>query len=143
MAANTTPISPLTPTALAWATSAITTGNTALTGAGTPDTDIKLIMTAGANGARVNRVRVIHRGTNVATVMRFFVNNGSTNGTASNNSLVAEATMVANTLSTTLASTAVDVSLNMVLAAGYRLYYTIHTGVAAGFSVTCPDAGDY
>lgn len=143
MAANTNPISPITPTPLAWATSAITTANTSLTGTGTPDTDIKLIMTAGANGSRVNRIRVIHRGSNVATVMRFFINNGATNGTASNNSLIAEVTMAVNTLSQTAASVVVDIPLNEVIPPLYRLYYTIGTAVATGFSVTCPDAGDY
>ena len=100
-------------------------------------------MTAGANGARVNRVRVCHKGSNSATVMRFFINNGLTNGTAANNSILTELSIATNILSQTLASIAYDVALNAVLAPGYKLYYTIGSGVASGFAVTCPDAGDY
>jgi hypothetical protein len=144
LAANTNPISPIKPTAYAFASSAITTANTALTGTGTPDTDIKLFMTAGANGSRVNNVKIVPRGTNAsATVLRVFLNNGLTNATPANNTLIAEVTIPINTLSQVAASVPANIALNMVMEAGYRLYYTIGTSVAAGFSVTCLDAGDY
>lgn len=141
--ANTNPISPARPAPLAFVSTPLLSANVALTGTGTLGTDIAVAITAGVDGARVNRVRVAHRGTNVATVMRFFVNNGLTNGTAGNNSLVAEVTVPANTLSQVAAAALIDVSLNQVLPAGYRLLYTIGTAVAAGHAVTCPDAGEY
>jgi hypothetical protein len=139
MAANTNPISPITPTAAAFNVVHQLTANTAMDGTGT----VNLIMTAGANGSRVNRLVVQHLGTNVATVMRIFLNNGGSNTTATNNTLVAEATIAANTLSQVAASIPVTIPLNMVLAAGYKLNYTIGTTVAAGHAVTAVDAGDY
>lgn len=138
MAANTSPISPIAPNT-GFSSAALLTANTALDGTGT----VQNIFTAGANGARVNRLRVVPRGTNVATVMRVFVNNGSTNTTAGNNSLIAEQAIAANTLSQTAQSVFYDIYLNVVLKPGYVLFYTIGTAVAAGFAVTCVDGGDY
>lgn len=138
MTANTNPISPIAP-ATSWNANNITAANTALDGTGTVET----CFTAGTNGARVNRLNVVHRGTNVATVMRFFMNNGATNATAANNVLLKEATIPANTLSQVAQSVPVEVVLNCVLKQGYKINYTIGTAVAAGHAVSCPDAGDY
>ena len=138
MAANTLPISPIAP-AISWNGAPLTAANTAMDGTGT----VATIFTAGANGSRVGRLRVVHRGTNVATVMRFFVNNGSSNATPGNNDLIAEITVAANTLSQVAASIFQDVNINCVLKQGYKLNYTIGTAVAAGHSVDAIDAGDY
>lgn len=138
MAANTAPISPAT-SAESWNATPLTSANTALDGTGTVGT----IITAGSNGTRVPRIRIVHRGTNVATVLRIFENNGSTNTTASNNNLVSEITVAANTLSQVAQSVFYDLYMNIVLKPGYKLNYTIGTAVAAGHSVGCPDAGDY
>jgi hypothetical protein len=136
MAANTNPISPIAP-ATSWEGGQLT-AETSLTTL----TNYKDIFTAGANGAKVNRVRVVHRGTNVVTVMRFFINNGSTPGTAANNSLVAEETIAANTISQVAKSVFYDIPLNFVLKPGHKLLYSVGTAVAAGHQVTA-DAGDY
>lgn len=136
MPANNNPIFVLTPKN--WFSSTGTGANTALDGTGT----VVTVATAGANGSKITRVRLTHMGTNVATVVRLFVNNGSTNGTAANNALVYEYTMAANTLSQTAASTAADIPLDLVLAAGYKLNVTIGTAVAAGVMVHA-EGGDY
>lgn len=140
MPANTAPISPIAP-ATSWQDSVLTAANTALDGTGTVGT----IYTAGANGGRVGRVRVVHRGTNSnATVMRFFINNGATNATAGNNVLIAEETIAANTLSQTTKSVFYDVYLNVLLKPGYKVLYTVGTAPSsAGHAVSCVDAGDY
>lgn len=138
MAANTSPISPILPHS-GFAATVQTTANTALDGTGT----VIGFFTAGANGSRVNRVRACHRGTNIQTVLRIFLNNGSTNGTAGNNSLLAEATMAANTLSQTAASVFQDIYINAIMGPAYVLNYTVGTTVATGFAVSCPDGGDY
>lgn len=138
MAANTAPISPIAP-AISWNPTPILAANTAMDGTGTVGT----VNTAGANGNRINRVRICHLGTNVATVMRFFVNNGLTNATAANNVLVGEVTVPANTLNQAAQSAQIDFPLNVVLKPGYKLNYTIGTAVAAGHAVSVPDAGDY
>lgn len=138
MAANTSPISPIAP-AESWNTTPLVSANTALDGTGTVGT----IITAGANGTRVPRVRVVHRGSNVATVLRIFENNGLTNATPGNNNLIAEETIPLNTLSQVAKSVFFDIFLNVILKPGYKLIYTIGTAVAAGHSVGTPDAGDY
>lgn len=138
MTANVTPISPIAP-AESWVATPLTAANTALDGTGTVGT----VITAGANGCRVPRIRIVHRGTNVATVLRIFENNGSSNATPANNNLLSEVTVPANTISQVAASVFIDHPLNVILKAGYKLNYTIGTAVAAGHSVGCPDAGDY
>jgi len=116
------------------------TANTAKDGTGTVET----IFTAGADGARVERVRVRALGTNVATVLRLFINNGSANSTAANNTLYAEMTIAATTLSETAAllntnefPNATDyTAFPIVLPAGYKLLATVGTTIAAGLRVT-------
>jgi hypothetical protein len=141
MAANTIPIYSKGGR-LSWVS--ITTAVAALTGVGAT-----LFFTAGTDGSRVERVRARHLGTNVATVLRIFLNNGSDPATASNNALIAEKTIAANTLSQAAESvlhefpTVTDpTAFPMVLPAGYRLYCTVGTTIASGLEVTAV-AGDY
>jgi len=139
MAANTQPISPIAP-AESWNTTPLVGANTALDGTGTVGT----IITAGPNGTRVPRVRIVHRGANVATVLRIFENNGLTNATPGNNNLIAEITIATvAALSQVAAPIFYDLWLNIILKPGYKLLYTIGTAVATGHSVSAPDAGDY
>lgn len=143
MAANTAPISPAAP-AISWNATVITAANTAMDGTGTVGT----CFTAGANGSKVGRVKIVPvtapgAPTNVASVMRFFVNNGASSLVAANNALIGEITLPAVTVSQTAAATPIELALNIVLKPGYKLNYTLGTAVAAGHAVTCPDAGDY
>ena len=115
------------------------TANIAKDGTGTT----QLIFTAGADGARVERIRVRAVGTNVATVLRIFINNGSDPAVAANNVLYAEKTIAATTLSETaelalnqLPTTTDPTAFPLVLPPNYRLYCTIGTTVAAGLRVT-------
>jgi len=135
MPANITPIFPLTPK-VSWAT--LTTANTAKDGTGTVGT----CYTAGSNGARVDYLKVRALGTNVATVLRVFLNNGSDNATAANNSLVLEQTIAATTLSEVAALVDNLVQLDMSIPAGYKINVTNGTTVAAGLQVTA-FGGDY
>lgn len=136
MPANTIPIIPGTPK-IGWAK--LTTANTAKDGFGT----VATLFTAGSNGARADRVKVRGLGTNVQTVLRLFVNNGSDSNTATNNSLYMERTIAATTLSETteLADNVIDLD-TLALPAGYKILATIGTTVAAGLQVTC-EGGDY
>lgn len=116
----------------------ITTANTAKDGTGT----VVLLYTAGANGSRVDAVKVRSTGTAVATVIRIFVNNGATAATATNNSLYTEATIAATTLSEVAAQTDNSLNMNISLPATYRVYATIGTSVAAPLQVSAV-GGDY
>jgi hypothetical protein len=115
----------------------ITSANTSLE----PTATLSLVFTAGASGSFVRKLIAMHLGTNVATVLRVFRNNGSSEAVAANNCLVAEKTIAANTLSQTAESIRYEVFLNLPLATTERLYCTIGTAVAAGIQVSV-DAGD-
>jgi hypothetical protein len=116
----------------------ITTANTAKDGTGT----VVLLYTAGANGSRVDAIKVRSTGTAVATVIRIFVNNGATNATATNNSLYTEATIASTTLTEVAAQTDNSITMNISLPATYRVYATIGTTVAAPLQVSAV-GGDY
>lgn len=113
-----------------WGAAAILTANTVKTGTGT----VVTVFTADAtNGGYVQKLRARAIGTNVATVLRIFINNGLTNATAGNNILYAEMTLPATTLSEVAAQPDQDIVLNIALPPGYKLNCTIGTTVAAGY----------
>lgn len=135
MAANTSPIYCKNGN-ISWGT--ITTANTAKDGTGT----VVTVFTATTEGSRIEKLRFRALGTNVATVARVFINNGSTNVTATNNSLYEEITLPATTLSEVAQLTNQEINLGLVLPAGYKINITIGTTVAAGYAITTV-AGDY
>lgn len=121
----------------------VTTANTAKDGTGT----VVTIFTADAtNGGRVEKIRARPTGTNTASVLRVFINNGATNATATNNTLFAEASLPGTTLSEVAALALVELpntalvsdgtAFPLVLPAGYKINITIGTTVAAGWAVT-------
>jgi hypothetical protein len=131
MAINTQPIFSKQG-AIQWAPAALTTANIAKDGTGT----VATLFTAGADGAFVQRLVARSLGTNVATVLRIFINNGGVNTTAANNTLIAEMTLPATTLSEVAAQPPYELPLNFALPAGYKLNATIGTAVAAGYQVS-------
>lgn len=135
MPANTSPIFPVVPN-VGWGK--LLTANTAKDGTGT----VVTVFTAGANGARVDEIRVRALGTNVATALRVFQNNGSTNATATNNTLIAGSTIAAATISEVAEFGETIISINKSIPAGHVINITIGTTVAAGLQVTCY-GGDY
>lgn len=88
------------------------------------------------NGGYVQRMRFKPLGTNVATVARVWLNNGSATTTGSNNSLWDELTIVASTASQTSALPVYEIPLNFALPPSYRLYVTLGTSGATGYDVT-------
>lgn len=138
MAQNTTPIFPLVPK-VNWSAAALTTANIAKDGTGTVTT----VFTAKAvDGSRVDYLKVRALGTNVATVLRVFINNSLTNATAANNTLFMERTIPATTLSETSELADNYIPLDISLPADYKINVTIGTNVAAGLMVTAV-GGDY
>ena len=132
---------------IGWQT--LTTANTAKDGTGT----VALIFTADAsNGGRVERIRAMPLGTNTASVLRIFINNGSDPTVAANNTMYAQATLAATTNSEVAALATVELpnaltiadgtAFPLVLPPGYRLYATLGTTVAAGYAV-CAVGGSY
>jgi len=97
----------------------------------------KLVFTADAtNGSFVQRLRFKAIGTNTASVARIFINNGSTNATATNNSFYGEISLPATTAIATAATIDLDYPMNFALPAGFTIYVLIATTVAAGWVVT-------
>jgi hypothetical protein len=138
MAANTSPIFPLTPN-VSWANTCIAANTTTDLTSGTS----YLCYTAGAtNGSRLDFVRARALGTNVATVVRLWINNGSATGTAANNTLFMERTLPATTVSQTSEQADVIIPMNVSLVAGYKVYATLGTAVAAGYDLVGV-GGDY
>lgn len=119
-----------------WSTTALATVATPdYTGIGAHNL---LTFTADAtNGSFVRSIRMKAIGTNVATVARIYINNGSTNGTAANNVLFAEFSLPATTASTSTATTDIEIPLNIALPASYRIYVGLGLTVAAGWIVSC------
>ena len=94
---------------------------------------IYLLATGGVNGSRLDRLDLQPIGTNVATVIRLWVNNGQTTATAANNRWWRDYALPGTTTSATVSIPSVIVELNMVLEASFRLYATLGTTVAAGY----------
>ena len=135
MAANNQPIFTRTPD-VQWTISAMTVANTTtdLT-AGT----IYLAFSADStNGGYVQRIRFRTLGTNSnATVARVWVNNGATNATAANNTLIDEITLPTTTVSQVAAQANYELPLNFALPAGYRIYITLgQAPTSAGWNAT-------
>jgi len=140
MAQNTNPIFPLVPV-VTWVNTGAVTANT--TTDLTAGTNYNSNFTANAtNGSRVDFIRVRALGTNAQTVMRVWINNGSTTATAANNTLFFERTLASTTVSQTAEQIDVMVPMNVSLPVGQKIYYTFGTAVAAGYSIQVV-GGDY
>ena len=135
MPANTAPIFSVKGS-IQWNPAILTAANTAKDGTGT----VATVFTGNAIGNNAGNFvqKLVARalGSNVATVLRVFINNGATNATALNNSLLAEITLPATTLSEIAAQTDYVLPLNFVIPAGFKLNCTIGTAVAAGYALT-------
>jgi hypothetical protein len=101
-----------------------------------------LIHTAGSNGSFVQRIRAQAEGTNTASVLRIYLNNGSSNTTATNNVLIGQISLPGTTAINTAATVEVDYPLNIAIGAGFRIYVGLGTTVAAGW-MCCAIAGQY
>lgn len=118
----------------------LTAANTST--AGTGATGRVLIFTAGTSGSILPSIRCMHLGTNVATLVRIFRNNGSDPEVGGNNALIAEVALAANTVSQTAESIIYNENVNLVLGVSERIYCTLATTVAAGVQITPINGGD-
>ncbi len=101
---------------------------------GATATHNKVVFTADAtNGGFIQRLRFKAIGTNTASVARIFINNGSANTSAANNSFYGEITLPATTAIATAATSEIDYHMNFALNPGFTIYVGIGTTVAAGW----------
>ncbi len=137
MVQNTQPIFTQVPE-VAWAlqgTSSVITSATTTTTPVSYDGTIGayLLFTADAtDGSFIQKIVCEAGGTNNASVARIWVNNGSTNATAANNSLFLQYSLPATTASSSTATAHIEIPLNIQLPPGYRLY--IGLGAAANLA---------
>jgi len=145
MTANTSPIFTLTPI-ITWAS--ITAADGSQDGT---DADVKLLFTANAtNGSFIQRlifqpISTSGSTTTSAAAGRIYINNGSTVGTAANNTLIKEITLAATAVNVagTTASLNYEVPLNFQLPPSYRIYAGITAMAANTAWQGCAIGGDY
>jgi len=132
---STTPNSVITPQTPNFGAGGIqvSAANTATDGTGTVST----IYTAGANGSKVDQICIKFSGNCVQSVLRVFWNNGSSNGTATNNGFFTEIQIPAVTnFAQNLAQPDIVWPIGRTLPAGYKLNVTLGTAIAAYIAVT-------
>lgn len=102
-----------------------------------------LVFTADStNGSWVERLRFKAAGTNAASAARIFVNNGSTQTTATNNVFYGEISLPATTATSTAATIDLDYPIGFALPAGFRIYVVYTSTIAAGWACMAV-GGDY
>lgn len=100
------------------------------------------VHTAGADGSYVRRLRFKAIGTNVAAVMRVFINNGADPTVAANNEFYGEVSLPATTASTTSSTPDIDYPMDVALPTGFSVYVGLGAAVAGGWICTAV-AGQY
>lgn len=120
-------------------TNGLIAANTAKDGTGTVATVFTADVT---NGSYLQKLVVRPRGTNVASVLRVFLNNGGSNATSDNNALIAEVGLPATANSEIASLTGNELPLNIPVPPGYRVNVTLGTAVAGGYVVSA-FGGDY
>jgi hypothetical protein len=136
LAANTTPIFTSTPK-INWASAdgdggsagPVKTANTNMDGTGTVNT----VWTAGANGSYLRKLFCRAAGSCIQSVVRVFINNGSSQATLANNILYTELTLPGTTASANSALQAAEVPFEFAIPASYKILVTIGTTVSAGW----------
>jgi hypothetical protein len=113
---------------------------------GVDGTNNKLLFTADAtNGGIVRGFWLAPLGTNTASVIRFYINNGSANTTAANNSYIGGFSLPATTATNVAAEPSFFYPFpngGVALKPGFRIYAGLGTTVAAGWVAT-PVGGQY
>lgn len=92
-----------------------------------------LSFTAGADNSILYGLDFSAIGTNVATVVRIYLNNGGVNTTATNNELIGQVSLPATTTSAVAALPVVPWYYGFKVKTGFRIYVGLGTAVAAGW----------
>lgn len=156
MTMTATPVFPQTPNqgVMNCILSTAMTNTKAMDGTDAAGTALALAFTAGANGARLDTITVRYTatngstatGTSAASVIRFWLNNGSANTTATNNKFIGEIAMPAQAVTALATGTMPEYvkTLGISVPAGYKLYAgsTVAAGGVLAFLVDAV-GGDY
>ena len=88
---------------------------------GTGANNVVAFTSDASNGGFIQRIRFKAKGTNNISVCRIYINNGSVNTTATNNTFYGELSLPATTASTTASTSDIDYPMNFAIPAGYRI----------------------
>ena len=112
---------------------------------GTSATLEPVVFTAEAsNGSFVQRLRFKSKGTNIASVARIWINNGTDETVATNNTFYGEVSLPATTAATASATVDLDYPMNFALPAGYKIKVGVSAGADLASGWTCMAiAGNY
>jgi hypothetical protein len=97
---------------------------------------------AGPSGSYISKIRIKPSGSTAATVLRFFINNSGSTTISTNNTLYAELSIPAITVSTTLAQNDFEVPMNIAIPGSYYIYGLSSVFTTGGFEITTI-GGDY
>ena len=103
----------------------------------------KLVFTADAtNGGFIQRLRFKCLGSATQSVARIYINNGTDNTTATNNSWYGEISLPAVSAINTTSIIDLDYPMNIAIPAGFKIFVGLGTTVTLGW-VVIPIAGKY
>jgi hypothetical protein len=112
-----------------WGQAALTTGNPSYEGTGS---GVVIVCSASIEGNFIQRLRFKASGSTTGSVARIFINNGSSTGSRENNFLYDEVTLPAVTATSGSATTTIEIPMNFVLPASYRITATIGINQTVG-----------
>jgi len=95
----------------------------------------KLVWTAGTNGGYIERLRFKAIGTNIQSVARIYINNGSIQTTAANNAFFGEISLPPTTAINTTSTIDLDYPMGIAIDPSFRIYAGVGTTVASGWIV--------
>jgi hypothetical protein len=106
---------------------------------GTGTNNAKVFTADATNGGFVQRLRFKALGTNATgAVARIYINNGSVNTSAVNNTFYGEMSLPTTAASTSVGTSDIDYTMNLALPPGYQIWVGISSSavLGAGWAVT-------
>lgn len=92
---------------------------------------------AGSNGSYIRKLRFKAPGSNIATVARIYINNGSTHTSAGNNAFIGEIALPATTsVANAVTGSDIDYTMEIAIPAGFSIWVGLGTTVSAGWVCT-------
>ena len=122
------------------------TASTTYDATGTLDTSVWEAFKADAtNGSFLRSIvcKIVNQTAGVAAVVRFFINNGSTNATNTNNGLYKELTLPAITAGGTASTPDFEIPCNIMLGPSYRILYQFGSTAPGNAWMIYGVGGDY
>ena len=124
-----------------WATGSggilfVSGSNVARDGSGSYGANVFTVFQASASGSYVDKISIISSGTNIQSVIRFFINNGSAIATPGNNILIGEMTLASVTGRESGSMPTWEFPVQFALPPLYKINCTLYpAGITTGYSI--------